>query len=66
MSDAIKHEWTKDEVTKLVTVLARKRYDLDFDGYIQKLKRDEVDRCRDSDIIGLLRLIGICTQSLAA
>ncbi len=66
MAEVAKHQWTKEEVTEIVTVLAYKRYGIAFDSYIQKLKENEVDRCKDSDIIGLLKLIGICTESVAA
>ena len=61
-------EWSAEQVTRVVTSLVRKRHDTDLQSYIEKLKRcdDSIDRCRDSDIIGLLALIGVKPEHVAA
>ncbi|MBS1992377.1 MAG: hypothetical protein JSS83_17760 [Cyanobacteria bacterium SZAS LIN-3] len=61
MSKSIKTEWTKDEVVRVVTALAEKRHGLTFDSYVELVSNnsEKIDRCKDSDIIGLLALIGL-------
>ena len=68
MTDSTKTEWTKEEVVQAVTALAKKRHGLTFDAYVELVSSDseKIDRCKDSDIIGLLALIGLGTGSLAA
>jgi hypothetical protein len=63
-----KTEWTADQVIKVVTAVVKKRYDVDFDTYVDMIKHanENIDRCRDSDIIGLLKLIGVDADILAA
>jgi hypothetical protein len=67
MATSAKTEWTREEVIEAVTALAKKRHDLSFDAYVQLVSNDseKLDRCRDSDIIGLLALIGLGAGSLA-
>lgn len=70
MSDqsAPKTEWTAEDVVKAVTDLVKKRYGLSFDAYVELVKNnyEQIDRCRDSDILGLLNLIGVGPEVLAA
>jgi hypothetical protein len=67
MISCSKREWTKEEVVEVVTMLAKKRHGLEFDAYVRLIENDDesINRCKDSDIIGLLRLIGVGTQTLA-
>lgn len=68
MDNSTKIEWTREEVVQTVTVLAKKRHGLTFDAYVELVSSDseKIDRCKDSDIIGLLALIGLGSGSLAA
>jgi hypothetical protein len=68
MSDISKIEWTREEVIKAVSILAEKRHGVDFETYVQMVKteNENIDRCKDSDIIGLLALIGLGLDTLAA
>jgi len=68
MSESIKTEWTKDQVIIVVESLAQKRHGLTFDEYVGLVSSgsEKIDRCTDSDIIGLLTLIGLGTGSRAA
>lgn len=56
-----KTEWTVSQVTKVVTTLAEKRHGLDFATYVAMIERgdESIDCFRDSDMIGLLKLIGV-------
>lgn len=66
--DNSKSEWTTEQVINAVSVLVKKRHGIAFDVYVEMVKRedDSVDRCRDSDILGLLRLIGVGVKDLVA
>jgi len=63
-----KVEWTTEQVVSTVTLLVKKRHGLDYDAYVSKLKNNDesIDYCRDSDIIGLLKLIGVGSEVLVA
>ncbi|MFA7339983.1 MAG: hypothetical protein WC028_24610 [Candidatus Obscuribacterales bacterium] len=63
-----KTEWTVEQVTQVVTAIVKKRHDVDFATYVAMVKRNDenLDRCRDSDILGLLKLIGVEAEVLAA
>jgi hypothetical protein len=67
MQNPIKTAWTKQEVVEIVSALVLKRHGLTFDEYIELItsSSQKIDHCQDSDVIGLLALIGLGNGSLA-
>lgn len=63
-----KTEWSVEQVTLVVSKLVKKRHGVDFETYVAMVKSNDenLDRCRDSDILGLLKLIGVEAEVLAA
>ncbi|MFA6212360.1 MAG: hypothetical protein WC714_23180 [Candidatus Obscuribacterales bacterium] len=63
-----KTSWSDDEVKETVEALVCKRHGLDYETYVRMVQQGDeaIDRCRDSDILGLLALTGINSRNRAS